>query len=228
MREVFLDTETTGLLTREDHRVLEIACIETENLIPTKNSFYKLINPEREITEEAFKVHGISSGRLIKEKKFAEIADELIEFIANKKLIIHNAPFDIGFLNHEFKKAGKPLIDSKKKDIIDSLELARSKFPGSSNSLDNLCKRYNIDLSARKKHNALLDCELLRKVYINLVGQKEPTLKFKDNLNSASPLDINDKIKEKKQYSKIVIQPFEEEIENHKTFIKREFKKNYF
>ena len=227
MNEIILDTETTGLSTREDHRIIEIACIETKNLIPTKKIFYKLINPERKISEDALKVHGYTNEKLEKEKKFKEIANELVEFISGKKLIIHNAPFDIGFLNHEFKKINMELLDGKK-NIIDTLELARSKYPGSSNSLDNLCKKFNIDLSKRTKHNALLDCELLRKVYINLIGEKEPSLIFQEDSNSENVfLDGKETIK-KKDYSKIVIKPSNSEIENHKKFLKNELRKNYF
>ena len=227
MNEIILDTETTGLSTREDHRIIEIACIETKNLKPTKKIFYKLINPERKISEDALKVHGYTNEKLEKEPKFKEIANELVEFISGKKLIIHNAPFDIGFLNHEFKKINMELLDGKK-NIIDTLELARSKYPGSSNSLDNLCKKFNIDLSKRTKHNALLDCELLRKVYINLIGEKEPSLIFQEDSNSENVfLDGKETIK-KKDYSKIVIKPSNSEIENHKKFLKNELRKNYF
>jgi len=227
MNEIILDTETTGLSTREDHRIIEIACIETKNLIPTKKIFYKLINPERKISEDALKVHGYTNEKLEKEPKFKEIANELVKFISGKKLIIHNAPFDIGFLNHEFKKINMELLDGKK-NIIDTLELARSKYPGSSNSLDNLCKKFNIDLSKRTKHNALLDCELLRKVYINLIGEKEPSLIFQEDSNSENVfLDGKETIK-KKDYSKIVIKPSNSEIENHKKFLKNELRKNYF
>ena len=227
MNEIILDTETTGLSTREDHRIIEIACIETKNLIPTKKVFYKLINPERKISEDALKAHGYTNKKLEKEPKFKEIANELVEFISGKKLIIHNAPFDIGFLNHEFKKINMELLDGKK-NIIDTLELARSKYPGSSNSLDNLCKKFNIDLSKRTKHNALLDCELLRKVYINLIGEKEPSLIFQEDSNSENVfLDGKETIK-KKDYSKIVIKPSNSEIENHKKFLKNELRKNYF
>ncbi len=227
MNEIILDTETTGLSTREDHRIIEIACIETKNLIPTKKIFYKLINPERKIYVDALKVHGYTNEKLEKEPKFKEIANELVKFISGKKLIIHNAPFDIGFLNHEFKKINMELLDGKK-NIIDTLELARSKYPGSSNSLDNLCKKFNIDLSKRTKHNALLDCELLRKVYINLIGEKEPSLIFQEDSNSENVfLDGKETIK-KKDYSKIVIKPSNSEIENHKKFLKNELRKNYF
>ena len=179
MNEVFLDTETTGLSSKDGDRILEIACIETKDLIPTKKIFHKLINPERKVSQEAFKVHGFSNDFLQDKQKFKDIAEELLEFIDGKKLIIHNAPFDIGFLNSELKKVNKKVLDIKKVD--DTLSLARSKFPASSNSLDNLCKRFNIDISRRTKHDALLDCELLREVYINLVGQKEPSLSFSVN-----------------------------------------------
>ncbi len=227
MNEIILDTETTGLSIREDHRIVEIACIETKNLIPTKKVFYKLINPERKVSEDALKVHGYTNEKLEKEPKFKEIANELVKFISGKKLIIHNAPFDIGFLNHEFKKINMELLDGKK-NIIDTLELARSKYPGSSNSLDNLCKKFNIDLSKRTKHNALLDCELLRKVYINLTGEKEPSLIFQEDSNSENVLlDEKETIK-KKDYLKTVIKPSNKEIENHKKFLKKELRKNYF
>ena len=225
MNEIILDTETTGLSVKDDHRIVEIACVETKNLIPTKNVFYKLINPERQVSEDAIKVHGYTNKRLEKEPKFKDIADELIKFITGKKLIIHNAPFDIGFLNHELKKINIKIIDHKK-DIVDTLELARSKYPGSSNSLDNLCKKFNIDLSKRSKHNALLDCELLRKVYINLIGEKEPTLVFQD---ASNPNNFSDKNKIKNtEYSKIIVKASPEEISNHADFLKSNLKKNYF
>ena len=225
MNEIILDTETTGLSVKDDHRIVEIACVETKNLIPTKNVFYKLINPERQVSEDAIKVHGYTNKRLEKEPKFKDIADELAKFIEGKKLIIHNAPFDIGFLNHELKKINMKIVDHKK-DIVDTLELARSKYPGSSNSLDNLCKKFNIDLSKRTKHNALLDCELLRKVYINLIGEKEPTLTFQDSSDSDF-FSKDEKIKNNK-YSKIIIKPSPKEMTSHTSFLKSELKKNYF
>ena len=223
MNEIFLDTETTGLSIKDDHRIVEIACIETQNLMPTKKVFYKLINPERPVSEDAFKVHGYSNEILKKEPTFKEIANEFIEFIAGKKLIIHNAPFDIGFINQELKKVNLKLID-KEKNIIDTLEVARLKYPGSSNSLDNLCKKFSIDLSKRTKHNALLDCELLRKVYINLVGEKEPSLIFQKN-NETEVSDIRKK--NIINYSKKVVNISDIDFENHKSFLKRDFKKNY-
>ena len=224
MNEVILDTETTGLSIKDDHRIIEIACIETKNLIPTKNVFYKLLNPEREVSKDAIEIHGYTNSKLDNEPKFKDIAKELIEFISGKKLIIHNAPFDIGFLNHELKKINVKIIDSKK-NIVDTLELARTKYPGSSNSLDNLCKKFNIDLSERTKHNALLDCELLRKVYINLIGEKEPTLVFNE-INTSDFL--KDKKNNKIQYSKTIIRPSTEENSSHSIFLKNELKKNYF
>ena len=224
MNEVILDTETTGLSIKDDHRIIEIACIETKNLIPTKNVFYKLLNPEREVSKDAIEIHGYTNSKLDNEPKFKDIAKELIEFISGKKLIIHNAPFDIGFLNHELKKINMKIIDSKK-NIVDTLELARTKYPGSSNSLDNLCKKFNIDLSERTKHNALLDCELLRKVYINLIGEKEPTLVFNETNTSYF---LKDKKNNKIQYSKTIIRPSTEENSSHSIFLKNELKKNYF
>ena len=226
MNEIFLDTETTGLSTTDDHRIVEIACIETKNLIPTKKIFYKLINPERKVPEEAVKIHGYTADKLEKEPKFKEIANELINFIAGKKLIIHNAPFDIGFLNHELKKINMKNLDIEK-NVIDTLELARSKYPGTSNSLDNLCKKFNIDLSKRTRHNALLDCELLRKVYINLIGEKEPTLIFQDDNNSQNS-DLDENQNTIKDYSKMIVKPSPQEVTDHRKFLKNELKKNYF
>tara|TARA_B100000401_G_C52557200_1_gene601487 strand:+ start:54 stop:725 length:672 start_codon:yes stop_codon:yes gene_type:complete len=223
MNEIFLDTETTGLSTKDGDRILEIACIETKDLIPTKKIFHKLINPERKVSQEAFKVHGFSNEFLQDKQKFKEIAEELLEFIDGKKLIIHNAPFDIGFLNNELKKINRKIIDIKKVD--DTLSLARSKFPASSNSLDNLCKRFNIDISRRTKHNALLDCELLREVYINLVGQKEPSLSFSVN---DSPKENNTSVKSIRNRKKIVIEIDPEEIKRHNNFLKSNLKKNFF
>ena len=223
MNEIFLDTETTGLSPNDGDRILEIACIETKDLIPTKKIFHKLINPERKVSQEAFKVHGFSNDFLQDKQKFKEIADELLEFIEGKKLIIHNAPFDIGFLNSELKKINKKVLDIKKVD--DTLSLARSKFPASSNSLDNLCKRFNIDISRRTKHNALLDCELLREVYINLVGQKEPSLSFSANDN---PEENKISVKSIRNREKIVIEIDPEEIKKHNNFLKSNLKKNFF
>ena len=223
MNEIFLDTETTGLSFKDGDRILEIACIETKDLIPTNKIFHKLINPERKVSQEAFKVHGFSNDFLQDKPKFEEIAEELLEFIDGKKLIIHNAPFDIGFLNSELKKINKKVIDIKRVD--DTLSLARSKFPASSNSLDNLCKRFNIDISRRTKHNALLDCELLREVYINLVGQKEPSLSFSVNDNSE---ENKTSVKSIRNREKIVIEIDPEEIKKHNNFLKSKFKKNFF
>jgi len=224
MNEIILDTETTGLSAERGDRIVEIACIETKDLIPTKKVFYKLINPEREISEDAFKIHGYTYEKLKEEKKFKEIAEELLKFIDGKKLIIHNAPFDISFINHELKKIEKNPIDLKK-NVVDTLELARTKFPGAPNSLDNLCKRFNIDNSKRAKHNALLDCELLREVYINLIDQKEPTLSLNENDEKKGNIK---KFTSAKKHSKIIIKPIEKEYTDHKKFLKEEMKKNYF
>lgn len=221
MHEIFLDTETTGLSVEKDDRIIEIACIETRDLIPTNKVFYTLINPERPISEEAFKVHGYTNDVLKKEKKFSEIADEFLKFIGGKKLIIHNAPFDINFLNHELRKINKALLNIK--NVIDTLEIARSKFPGTSNSLDNLCKKFNIDNSMRKKHNALLDCKLLREVYINLIGQKEPTL----SLNEINYSSDNNDNKKNLNFKKVLL-PSKDEMSEHKNFLKSQIKKNYF
>ena len=224
MNEVFLDTETTGLSLKEDHRIVEIACLETNGLIPTKKIFHTLINPERKMSEDAEKIHGYSDKILKDKKKFQEIADDFLKFINGKKLIIHNAPFDISCINFELKKINKKPIELK--SVIDSLEIARSKFPGAQNSLNNLCKRFNIDLSKRKKHNALLDCELLREVYINLTEQKEPSLIFNENHKLSGDL-INQK-DYGESYSKEIIFPTENEKIDHKNFLKKELRKNYF
>ena len=220
MNEIFLDTETTGLSFKDGHRIVEVACIETEDLIPTKKVFHKLINPEREVPEEAFKVHGFSSELLNKEKTFDVIADDFLDFIKGKKLIMHNASFDLSFLNGELNRIKKQVID--KSMVIDSLDVARNKFPGMSNSLDALCKRFNIDLSKRTKHNALLDCELLREVYINLLDAKEP----KFNLTSSSIDGV--KFKKEKTYCKTIIKISDVELQKHKEFLKSELKKNFY
>ena len=221
MNEVFLDTETTGLSFNEGHKIVEIACIETQDLIPTGNVFHKLINPLRDVPDQAFQVHGFSSDYLSKKQIFDEIAEEFLKFINNKKIIIHNASFDLGFLNGELNLINKQQIN--KNNVIDSLEIARNKFPGSSNSLDSLCKRFNIDISKRTKHNAVLDCELLREVYINLIDVKEP----KFNLSSASQ-DIIKTANGKQQYYKKVLNISDEEVNSHKQFLKSELKKNFY
>ena len=219
MNEVFLDTETTGLSFKEGHKIVEIACIETKDLIATGRIFHKLINPKRDVQNEAFKVHGFSEKFLSDKETFDKVSEEFLDFINGKKIIIHNAPFDLSFLNGELKSISKKLIDTK--FVIDSLEVARNKFPGSSNSLDALCKKFNIDLSKRTKHNALLDCELLREVYINLLDVKEP----KFNLTSYQSNKNNFK---NKSYNKEVINISDVEIKSHKEFLKKELKKNFY
>ena len=219
MNEVFLDTETTGLSFRDGHKVVEIACIETKDLIATGKVFHKLINPKRSVPKEAFEIHGFSQDFLSNKETFDQIADEFLSFIKDKKIIIHNASFDLGFLDGELGLISKEKIN--KKLVIDSLEVARNKFPGISNSLDALCKRFNIDLSRRTKHNALLDCELLREVYINLLDAKEP----KFNLTSGVS-EIN--IEKAKDYNKTVVKISEVEIKKHKDFLKSELKKNFY
>ena len=221
MNEIFLDTETTGLSFQEGHKIVEIACIETQDLIPTNKIFHTLINPERDMPEEAFKIHGFSKEFLSSKKTFNQIADEFLDFIKGKKIIIHNASFDLGFLNNELGKIKKQTINQT--EVIDSLEVARNKFPGTSNSLDALCKRFNIDLSKRVKHNALLDCELLREVYINLLDVKEP----KFNLSSAINSEVRFSAREK-SYNKAIINISEEELKKHKQFLKSEIKKNFY
>ena len=220
MSEIFLDIETTGLSFKDDHRIVEIACIETKELIPTKRIFHKIINPERNVPDEAFKIHGFSTNFLKDKPKFNEIADELISFINGNDLIIHNASFDLPFINHELKILKKEIISKNK--IIDTLELARNKYPGMSNSLDALCKRFNVDLSRRIKHNAVLDCELLREVYIYLLDAKEPKLSFN------SKFEQKNNTRKILNYSKKIVKPSEEELKNHDKFLKSELKKNYF
>ena len=220
MKEIVLDTETTGLSVREGHRIVEIGCIELDNLIPTKNKFHCYLNPERKVSEKAFEVHGYTDEFLSKQKKFSEIVDEFQKFIENKKLIIHNAEFDLSHLNNELKILGKEGI---KNQIIDTLILARDKFPGSPSNLDALCKRYRIDNSRRTKHTALVDCDLLAKVYINLIDQKEPTLNFsyQEKINYQ---DDNKKI----NYFKKIIKPSEDELKRHTIYLKSQIKKNFF
>ena len=216
MLEVILDTETTGLSTNEKHRIVEIGCIELDNLIPTENIFHQYINPQRQVSKEAFEIHGYSNDFLKNKKSFKEISSEFLKFINGKKLIIHNAEFDLSFINYELKLLNKELL--KKENVIDTLELARKKYPGSQNSLDALCKRFNIDNSKRQKHNALMDCQLLREVYVNLLDQKEPKL----NLDSSTIIDSKKlKNKDKKIDNKqIVIKPTENEFKLHKSYIK--------
>ena len=223
MNEIFLDTETTGLSPNDRHKIVEIACIETEDLNPTKKIFHKMINPQRDVPEGAYKIHGFSTDFLKDKEIFENIADEFLKFIQDRKIIIHNASFDLGFLNHELRLVKRNAI--KKTNIIDSLEVARSKFPGSPNSLDALCRRFGIDLSKRTKHNALLDCELLREVYINLLDAKEPKLIFaNENLN----VDKGNRKIVNKNYCKKVVTPSLDETKLHSSFLKKELKKNYY
>ena len=219
MNEVFLDTETTGLSFQDGHKIVEIACIETKDLIATGRIFHKLINPQRSMPDEAFKVHGFSQDFLSDKETFKQIADEFLNFIKDKKIIIHNASFDLNFLDGELRSMQKEKIN--KKLVIDSLEVARNKFPGVSNSLDALCKRFNIDLSRRTRHNALLDCELLREVYINLLDAKEPKFNLANDVS-----EIN--VTKSKNYNKSVVKISEIELKKHKEFLKTELKKNFY
>jgi len=222
MKEIILDTETTGLSVREGHRIVEIGCIELNDLIPTRNRFHCYLNPERKVSEKALEVHGYTDEFLSTQKKFLEVVDEFLNFIENKKLVIHNAEFDLSHLNNELELLGKKKLNSE--NIIDTLALARDKFPGSPTSLDALCKRYKIDNSKRTQHTALIDCDLLAKVYINLLDQKEPTLNFKNEENEKIIINSNDK----NQYYKKVIMPTEEELKLHKEYLKSSLKKNFF
>jgi len=224
MIEVILDTETTGLSTASDHRIVEIGCIELKDQIPTNKTFHAYINPQREVSQDAFKVHGYSNEFLSDKKIFSEIVEEFFSFIENKKLVIHNAPFDLSFLDYELKLVNKKPID--RKNVVDTLELARSKHPGAQNSLDALCKRYSIDNSRRKKHSALIDCQLLKEVYINLLDQKEPKL----NLETKDVIDIklNNELNKIDNIKRKIIKIKDQELELHKKFIKTSLQKNFF
>ena len=220
MKEIILDTETTGLSVKDGHRIVEIGCLEFENLIPTQNKFHCYLNPERKVSEKALEVHGYTDEFLSNKKKFNEVVDEFLNFIKNKRLIIHNAEFDLSHLNNELKILGKDII---KNEVIDTLTLARDKFPGSSISLDALCKRYRIDNSKRTQHTALVDCDLLGKVYINLIDQKEPTLDFQTQDKNKTEISNQDIL-----YFKKVIFPSNEEKDNHSKYLKTHLKKNFF
>ena len=220
MKEIVLDTETTGISVKEGHRIVEIGCIELENLIPTKNKFHCYLNPERKVSEKALEVHGYTDEFLSTKEKFSDIGDQFLEFIKDKRLIIHNAEFDIGHLNNELAIFGKKKIDN---EVTDTLILARDKFPGSPVSLDALCKRYRIDNSKRTQHTALIDCDLLAKVYINLIDQREPTLNFQ-----SEDLKINQKSNYNINYFKKIIEPTQEELQKHKEYLKNNLKKNFF
>ena len=222
MKEVVLDTETTGLSVREGHRIVEIGCIELDNLIPTKNKFHCYLNPERKVSEKALEVHGYTDEFLSTQKKFSDVVKDFLNFIENKKLIIHNAEFDLSHLNNELALLGKEKLNNK--NVVDTLALARDKFPGSPTSLDALCKRYRVDNSKRTQHTALIDCDLLAKVYINLLGQKEPTLNFKNEDNEKTIIDSNNI----NQYYKKIIKPTEKEAKLHKEYLNKTLKKNFF
>ena len=220
MKEIVLDTETTGISIKDGHRIVEIGCIELENLIPTKNKFHCYLNPERKVSEKALEVHGYTDEFLATQKKFSDIGEQFLEFIKDKRLIIHNAEFDLGHLNNELAILGKKKLDN---EIVDTLILARDKFPGSPVSLDALCKRYRVDNSRRTQYTALIDCDLLAKVYINLIDQKEPTLNFQNE-----EIKINQKNSTNINYFKKVILPTAEELKKHKEYLKNNLKKNFF
>ncbi len=221
MKEIVLDTETTGLSIKDGHRIVEIGCVELDDLVPTQNKFHCYLNPERKVSEKALEVHGYTDEFLSTKKKFKEIVDDFLDFIKNKRLIIHNAEFDLSHLNNELNLLGKNKID--KKIVIDTLVLARDKFPGSPISLDALCKRFRIDNSKRVQHTALIDCELLTKVYINLIDQKEPTLDFQNQDNDKININLTNNL-----YCKKIIKPTSEEIQLHKNYLKTNLKKNFF
>ena len=221
MKEIVLDTETTGISVKDGHRIVEIGCIELENLIPTQNRFHCYLNPERKVSEKALEVHGQSDDFLASQKKFSEIGDEFLNFIKNKRLIIHNAEFDLSHLNNELSLFGKKKINN---EVIDTLILARDKFPGSPVSLDALCKRYRVDNSQRTQHTALVDCDLLAKVYINLIDQKEPTLDFQNYDQNIKEKSFSNNV----VYYKKIIKPSIDELKKHKEYLKSNLKKNFF
>jgi len=220
MKEIVLDTETTGISVKEGHRIVEIGCIELDNLIPTKNRFHCYLNPERKVSEDALKVHGYTDEFLSNKYKFSDISEEFLTFIKDKRLIIHNADFDIAHLNNELLKLGKNKIDN---EIVDTLVLAREKFPGSQASLDALCKRYKIDNSKRVNHTALIDCELLVKVYINLIDQKEPTLNFQDDKKNNF-----DRSNKSLSYYKKIVEISSQDLKAHEKYLKYNLKKNFY
>ena len=220
MKEIILDTETTGISAKDGHRIVEIGCIELDNLVPTKNKFHCYLNPERKVSEKAFEVHGYSDSFLFDKPKFSEIAEEFLNFVKGKRLIMHNAEFDLSHLNNELKITGKNQLDN---EVVDTLTLARDKFPGSQISLDALCKRFKIDNSKRTQHSALIDCDLLSKVYINLIDQREPMLDFKNNDGNSS-----DNTFYEISYFKKIVTPTSDEIKKHKTYLNTQLKKNYF
>ena len=224
MIEVILDTETTGLSTAEKHKIVEIGCVELNNQIPTNKIFHKYINPERSVSEEAYKIHGYTDDFLVKQKTFSEISEDFLNFIKDKKIIIHNADFDLSFLNYELKLINQPAID--KKQVVDTLKIARSKFPGSQNSLDALCKRFNIDNSKRDKHNALMDCHLLKEIYVNLLDQKEPKLDLK--VNGIIDSKINYQTKKNNNMLRKIIKANNNELEVHKKYLRSHLPKNYY
>ena len=220
MKEIVLDTETTGISVKEGHRIVEIGCIELDNLIPTKNRFHCYLNPERRVSEKALEVHGYTDEFLATQKKFSDVGEEFLSFIRDKRLIIHNAEFDLGHLNNELSILGKKKINN---EVVDTLTLARDKFPGSPVSLDALCKRYRVDNSNRAKHTALIDCDLLAKVYINLIDQKEPTLNFQSQDN-----EIKENRNSSVAYFKKIVVPTEDELKKHKDYLKNNLKKNFY
>ena len=220
MKEIVLDTETTGISVKDGHRVVEIGCIELDNLIPTQKKFHSYLNPERKVSEKAMKVHGYSDDFLSDKNKFKEVVNDFLNFIEGKRLIIHNAEFDLAHLNHELELLGKKKI---KNEIVDTLSIARNKFPGSSISLDALCKRYRIDNSKRVQHTALIDCDLLAKVYINLIDQKEPTLNFKSRDENSKEIENKNVL-----YFKKIITPSDDELKKHEEFLKKNLRKNFF
>ena len=216
MKRICLDIETTGLNPREGHKIVEIGCIELENNYPTGNVFQQYINPDKSMPEEALKIHGLTDDFLSDKPLFIEVADKFLKFLDNSELIIHNAKFDLGFLNFELDSISKSNLTEFK--VIDTLALARKTFPGASNSLDALCKRYNIDNSKRNKHGALLDAELLADVFLEMNGgrQKGIELLFDRKKEKESHANTNLCL-----YSKKIVTPNKQELSDHKNILKK-------
>ena len=224
MLEVILDTETTGLSTLENHRIVEIGCVELNNQIPTEKIFHTYLNPQRSVSEEAYNIHGYSDEFLSNKKTFSEISETFLNFIKDKKIVIHNASFDLSFINYELKLINQKPVD--KKNVIDTLEIARIKYPGSQNSLDSLCKRFNIDNSKREKHNALIDCHLLKEIYVHLLDQRE----LKLNLESGGIIDSKYNFNTKKNNSILrkIVKPSDDELKLHKKYLQSQLLKNNY
>jgi DNA polymerase-3 subunit epsilon len=218
MRQIVLDTETTGLDPRKGDRVIEVAAVELFNLLPTGEAFHTLLDPERDIPAEASRIHGFTNGDVVGKPKFAEIADRLLVFLGDAEIIAHNAPFDFGFLDAELFRCKRPALDRAR--MIDSLAMAKTRYPGMPNNLDALCRRLGVDNSMRGNHNAILDCQLLAQVYLEMMGGKQPGLEL---AAKAAPrlvaLDV-----EAVERAALLITPPAEALAAHEAFVKAKIK----